>query len=137
MKHLNTGHRLYGRGQVLSDEEVVRLYQETKDAALVGMRAGVCSTTVLNRVRQAGGQVYPRGHTRGQTRRQLNLSPEEIARLYRDVGKSGPELAEAAGCSVRQIYHILEAQGIARRRSSDGLVAHTKKARKAARGGTR
>lgn len=126
---------MYGRSQRLPDSEVVRLYEATKDAVLVGMKAGISSTTVLNRVRAAGAEVYPPGHTRGQCRRRLNLSHDEIARLYKEAGQSGPVLAQAAGCSVRQIYLILEALGVARRRGSEGLVAHTRTARKAARGG--
>lgn len=114
MRHLDRRHTLYGRGQLLDDAEIVRLYAELKDAELVGMRAGVSGTTVLNRVRAAGGKVHPPGHTRGQTRRQPTLTTEEICALYRD-GMSGTRIAERAGCSVRHVYNTLEASGIPRR----------------------
>lgn len=114
MRHLDRHHTLYGRGQLLDDAEIVRLYAELKDAVLVGMRAGVSGTTVLNRVRAAGGEVYPPGHSRGQNRRLPTLTNEEICKLYRD-GMSGTRIAERAGCSVRHVYDTLEAAGIRRR----------------------
>jgi hypothetical protein len=130
VKILDKSHPLYGRGQRLSDAHIVELYAETKDAVLVGIKAGVSSTTVLNRVRAMGGVVHPPGHNRGRTRRVRRLSDDELCRLYAQEGYSGPKLADMAGCSVRQVYHILEARGVPRRRPSEHFKKFTAAGRK-------
>lgn len=135
MRKLDPTHTLYGRGQRLSDAEIVALYAETKDSVLVAMRAGISSTTVLNRVRASGGEVYQRGHGRIHAHIKLKCSQDEICRLYQVEGVSGPVLAERAGCSTSLIYIILKAHGITRRRATDYAYKVAAR-RRAAAGGT-
>jgi len=112
-------HPLYGRGQRLSNERIVELYAELKDAELVGYKAGVSGTTVLNRVRVAGGEIFPPGHSRNRRRRPLPLSAAEVVKLYRDDGLSGPQIAERCGCDASHIYRTLQEAGVPRRRSQE------------------
>jgi len=134
VKDLDQRHPLYGRKQRLDDEEIVRLYAELRDSEKVGLEAGCSGTTVLNRVRAAGGEVFPRGHRRGGRRVFPRLPDEEIVRLYRDEAISGPRLADIARCSVRHIYDLLDAAGIPRRRPHDYWAALNEARKKSGRG---
>jgi hypothetical protein len=134
VRKLDRTHTLYGRGQRLSDAEIVAMYAETKDSLLVATKAGVSSTTVLSRVRAAGGEVFQRGHGRTYPHIKLKCGKDEICRLYQE-GVSGPELADRAGCSTSQIYIILKACNIERRRATDYAYKLKAAQRRAATGG--
>jgi hypothetical protein len=133
MKNLNPGHKLYGRGQRLDDAEIVRLYAEIQDSELVGLRAGVSGTTVLNRVRAAGGVILKPGHTRNKKRLKTTLNDAEICRLYRE-GLSGPTIADRAGCSAGHVYNVLEAAKIPRRSAVEYYPALDAARKKSGRG---
>lgn len=87
----------------LTDAEIVALYVSGLDSLTVSLQSGVDPTTVLSLVRAAGETVRPRGGKKIAT---LNLAEEEIVRRYKR-GESGPQLAEAAGCSLGTVYSIL------------------------------
>lgn len=121
-------HLLYGRRQRLTDEEIVRLYAELGDSDRVGYLAGCSGTTVLNRVRAAGGTVLRPGHSRTRPRLKLPLTDQEICQLYLN-GMSGPKIADRLGCSTGHIYVILNAAGVRRRRQTDSLLRGKKAGR--------
>jgi hypothetical protein len=133
VKQINPGHKLYGRGQLLDDAEIVRLYAEIGDSELVGLRAGVSGTTVLNRVRAAGGTIFKPGHARHNKRLKTTLSDDEICQLYRD-GLSGPKIADRARCSAGHVYNVLNAAKIPRRRALDYFPALNAARKKSGRG---
>jgi hypothetical protein len=106
------------RVRLLDDAEIIRRYQEIGDSVRVSLEAGIDPTRVLAICRAAGVPIQKPGGRPG--RRRLKLTEDEIARRYRD-GESGPTLAEAAGCSIRHIYDLLERLGVPRRPATIGL----------------
>jgi DNA-binding CsgD family transcriptional regulator len=93
----------------LSDEEIVSLYRGGLDSDTIAARAGCHASTVLNLVRAAGHEPRKSGGTRKIDGFLINDA--EICRRYRE-GASGPELADAAGCSVGSIYNLLRRNGV-------------------------
>lgn len=95
--------------RLLSDAEIVALYLGGLDSDTIGARAGCHSTTVLNLVRAAGHKPRKPG---GVRKADAFLIPDaEICRRYQQ-GQSGPELADAAGCSTGSIYNVLRRNGV-------------------------
>lgn len=106
------------RRRLLDDAEIIRRYREIGDSVRVSIEAGIDPTRVLAICRAAGVPINKPGGRRGRIR--LKLTEEEIVRRYR-AGESGPTLADAAGCSTRHIYDILDRLGVPRRPPTIGL----------------
>jgi hypothetical protein len=103
-----------GRQRRLSDTEIVELYRQDLDGESIGIAAGCSGTTVLAIVRAAGVPIRQRGKGSTGRRKQLALSDEEIISRYQN-GASGPEIAEAAGCTAEVIYRTLRNANVPRR----------------------
>jgi DNA invertase Pin-like site-specific DNA recombinase len=103
-----------GRRRTLSDAEIVELYRKGLDAETVGIAAGCSGTTVLVIVRAAGEPIRQRGKGSTGKRKPIALSDEEIIERYQN-GASGPEIAEAAGCTAEVIYRTLRNAKVPRR----------------------
>lgn len=99
-----------------TDAEIAALYQELRDSEKVAFQTNISPANVLIIVRKLGlGHLIPRrGHGSKGARKPLAITDAEIGRRYR-AGENGPELAEAAGCSTKTIYELLDSQGIQRR----------------------
>lgn len=103
----------------LPDQEIVSLYLSGLDSETIGCRANCSPTTVIGIVRSAGHPIRPRGNRPGTTR---TMSDGEIIKAYRN-GKSGQQIAAAAGCSTGTVYRVLVANNVERRPSNNSLQA--------------
>ena len=103
-----------GRQRTLSDVEIVELYRQGLDAETIGIAAGCSGTSVLVIVRAAGEPIRQRGKGSTGKRKPIALSDEEIIKRYQN-GASGPEIADAAGCTAEVIYRTLRNANVPRR----------------------
>lgn len=101
----------------ISDAEIVRLYvDERLDSDSIGARAQCSGSTVLSLVRAAGFTPRLPG---GRRKHSLKISEDEVVTRYLD-GQSGPQIAEVAGCTPSNVYHVLRRRGV---RLRDGVTA--------------
>jgi hypothetical protein len=105
----------YLRERRISDAEIIDLYGRGLDSDSIGARAGCSGSTVLKIVRDAGHPVRGRGGRPADYQRKL--SDKEIVRRYQ-IGMTGRELAEAAGCTPTAIFAILHRANVSVRPSN-------------------
>lgn len=94
----------------ISDEEMKRLYEEELLSIMkIGEIAGCSRSTVSRRLSDQGVDVNFRAlYT-------LNITKEEMIRLYVEEDKSVYEIAEIAGCKYSNISNHLSLMGIEKR----------------------
>lgn len=94
----------------ISDEEMKRLYEEELLSIMkIGEIAGCSKSTVSRRLSDQGVDVNFRAlYT-------LNITKEEMKRLYVEEGKSVYEIAEIAGCNYPNISLHLKEMGVEKR----------------------
>lgn len=122
----------YVRGQgrrSLTDEQVIHLYLSGLDSDSIGYRANCSGTTVIAIVRAAGHEI----RKKGGRRHSLSVTDSEVIQRYRG-GQTGPEIAQAIGCTSSSIYHLLRRNNI-EVRSDAATVAKLAARNKAKRDG--
>lgn len=97
------------RGRLLDDTEIVEAYLSGETADSIAQRAACCGVTVLQIIRRAGVAVRKPGAKPAHKPRRI--SDGELVRMYRD-GKSGPLIADLAGCTPGTVYRVLRSLGV-------------------------